>query len=84
VSTIAARKEKGALICENIGSVLHSTNNFILHVVFIFSSFPGNHNLEGHILPVTGQPDSGETAMAKFMLYTVCLNEHLPNSNRIE
>ena len=47
--TLVARKEKGRLICENIGSVLHGTDDFILHVVFILSLVPGFNNLEGHI-----------------------------------
>lgn len=73
-----------------IGIALHGTSDFhdfLLHVVSIFSHVPGNHNLEGHILlilDVTGQPDSGESVIAKFMLYAVCLNEYLPDADRIE
>jgi hypothetical protein len=35
-------------------------------------------------LDVTSQPDSGETTMAEFMLYAICLNEHIPDADRIE
>jgi hypothetical protein len=83
--TLVARKGKGCQICKKIGRALQGTNDF-LHVVFIFSSIPGNHDLEGHIhifLNVTSQPNSGVEAMAEFMIYAVCPIEHIPNADRI-
>jgi hypothetical protein len=59
--------------------------SFCMLYIFIFSCIPGNNNLEGHsplILDVMSQPDSRVAAMAKFMLYAVCLIEHIPNADR--
>ena len=83
VIVVVARKGKGLQICEKIGGVPRGTKDFRL---FIFSRVPGNHDFESHILPlldVTSESDSGGAAMAEFMLYAVCLKEHIPDADRI-
>lgn len=80
--TFAANR---SLIYEKTGGIPHSLHDFVLHAEFIFCLIPGNHDLESHIpilVEVMSHPDSGESAMAEFMLYAVSLNEDLSDAYR--
>jgi hypothetical protein len=50
-------------------------------MLYSFSPFPGLIILRA--ADATGQPDGGEVAMAKFMLYAVYLIEHIPDADWI-
>lgn len=82
---VVATYDKGVLICEKTGGILHSLHDLVLHVEFIFCVIPGNHDLESHIpilVDVMSHSDGGKSAMAEFILYAVCLNENLSDACR--